>query len=278
VNLLAGRAVRRAMHPFVPEELGEAFSLDGALSHGLLPIVWDSEDRDETLSTYAQMYLKEEIQAEALVRNLPGFARFLPVAALCHGQTMNVSNIARETGVARTTVVSYLEIIEETLLGFKVPAYEAKLRVRERALPKWYWADPGIVRAMRRASGPPSAEERGALLEGLVAQTIRAYRDYRDVCDEISYWGVSRQSSVEVDFILQRGKNICAVEAKAGRVFMESWCKGLRALSELGGVRRRLIVYPSGPQLETDDGIEVMPFARFASLLADGALWNAAER
>ena len=92
VNLLAGRALYRAMHPFIPEELGEQFALDDALQHGLLPIVWDSEDRAETLIAYTQMYLKEEIQAEALVRNLPGFARFLPVAALFHGQTLNVTN------------------------------------------------------------------------------------------------------------------------------------------------------------------------------------------
>src|SRR6266699_5236483 len=85
VNLLAGRALRRAMHPCVPEELGAHFDLDAALRFGLLPIVWDSTAKDETLTAYAQLYLKEEIQAEALVRNLPGFARFLPLAALFHG-------------------------------------------------------------------------------------------------------------------------------------------------------------------------------------------------
>ena len=139
VNLLAGRALRRSMHPFVPEELGEQFDLEEILRYGSLPIVWDSTAKQETLSAYAQLYLKEEIQAEALVRNLPGFARFLPIAALFHGQTVNVTNIAREAGVARTTVTGYLDILEETLLCFRLPAYEAKLRVRERRLPKWYW-------------------------------------------------------------------------------------------------------------------------------------------
>jgi hypothetical protein len=84
VNLLAGRALNRAMHPFVPEELGGRFELDSALQYGLMPIVFDSEAKAETLSAYSQFYLKEEIQAEALVMNLPGFARFLPVAALFH--------------------------------------------------------------------------------------------------------------------------------------------------------------------------------------------------
>lgn len=95
VNLLAGRALRRIMHPFTPEELGRHFNLDQALQFGLLPIVWDSPQKSETLNAYSQLYLKEEIQAEALVRNLPGFARFLPVAALFHGQVINVTNIAR---------------------------------------------------------------------------------------------------------------------------------------------------------------------------------------
>ena len=145
VNLLAGRALNRSMHPFVPEELGESFDVDNALQFGLLPIVWDSVEKSETLTAYAQLYLKEEIQAEALVRNLSGFARFLPIAALYQGQTLNVSNIAREAGIARTTVVGYLEILEETLLCFRLPAFEAKMRVRERKLFKWYWCDPGLV-------------------------------------------------------------------------------------------------------------------------------------
>ena len=273
VNLLAGRALHRAMHPFVPEELGEQFELDNAMRYGLLPIVWDSEARDETIAAYARMYLKEEIQAEALVRNLPGFARFLPLAALFHGQAMNVTNIAREAGVARTTVAGYLEILEETLLCFQLPAYEAKLRVRERKLPKWYWCDPGIVRAMNRTSGPPGPEERGALFEGLVAQLIRAYRDYRHLCDEFFYWGTARQSQTEVDFLLMRDGEFTAIEVKAGNTFAETWCKGLRAVADLKGLRRRLVVYTGGTELRTEDSIEVLPFSRFSELLAADALW-----
>lgn len=272
VNLLAGRALQRFMHPFVPEELGAHFDLKEALENGLLPIVWDSFDKPETLSAYTQLYLKEEIQAEALVRNLQGFARFLPIAALFHGQTINVTNIARESGVARTTVNGYLDILEETLLCFRVPAYEAKLRVRERKLPKWYWCDPGIVRAMKRSTGNVSAEEKGALFEGLVAQILRAYRDYRNLWDRISYWAPVHKSSVEVDFLLQRGPELIAVEVKSGRTFTESWCKGLRAVASIPGLRRRIIVYPDGPRLKTQDGIEVFPFQLFSDQLAEGTL------
>jgi len=219
VNLLAGRALLRSMHPFVPEELGEQFDLEEMLRYGSLPIVWDSTAKQETLSAYAQLYLKEEIQAEALVRNLPGFARFLPIAALFHGQTVNVTNIAREAGVARTTVMGYLDILEETLLCFRLPAYEAKLRVRERRLPKWYWCDPGIVRSMKRVTNTLAPEEKGSLFEGMVAQVLRAYKDYRGMFDDMYYWAPSARSAMEVDFILVRGSGLIAVEAKSGSTF-----------------------------------------------------------
>jgi len=274
VNLLAGRAFHRTMHPFTPEELGTEFCLEAALTHGLLPIVWSSRERDEALSAYVQMYLKEEIQAEALVRNLAGFARFLPLAALFHGQAMNVANVAREAGVARTTVIGHLEILEETLLCFRVPGYEAKLRVRERRHPKWYWCDPGLIRAMKRSRGTPTPEERGALFEGLVAQMIRAYRDYRGLCDDFFYWSPPHGGGMEVDFLLRRGDEFLAVEVKSGRRFDESWCRGLRAVSGLAGLRRRMVVYPEGPRLRTTDGIDILPFSVFSERLASASLWG----
>ncbi len=273
VNLLAGRALHRSMHPFVPEELGAHFDLEDFLQRGSLPIVWDSTARQETLTAYAQLYLKEEIQAEALVRNLSGFARFLPIAALFHGQAINVTNIAREAGVARTTVAGYLDILEETLLCFRLPAYEAKLRVRERKLPKWYWCDSGVVRAMKRVTGPLVPEERGALFEGMVAQLIRAYKDYRGICDEMYYWAPSGRSEVEVDFILVRGADRIAIAAKSGTIFTDKWCNGLRAVEPLKGLQRRIIVYSGEQVLRTKDGIDVLPLQNFADQLATDALW-----
>jgi len=274
VNLLAGRALQRSMHPFVPEELGDRFAVEEALRYGLLPIVWDSTAKEETLAAYAQLYLKEEIQAEALVRNLPGFARFLPVAAIAHGQIINVTNIAREAGVARTTVAGYLDILEETLLCFRLPAYEAKLRVRERKLPKWYWCDPGIVRAMKRAKGDLIAEEKGALFEGMVAQLLRAYKDYCGSFDEMYYWAPIGQPTTEIDFLLVRGSDLVAIEAKSGSTFNEGWCKGLRAVAKLKGLQRRIIVYPRGPILRTEDGIDIFPLQHFSDLLSGDEVFD----
>ena len=268
VNLLAGRALHRSMHPFVPEEVGDQFDLEASLRYGLLPIVWDSSAKQETLSAYTRLYLKEEIQTEALVRNLPGFARFLPIAALYHGQTVNVTTIAREAGVARTTVNGYLDVLEETLLCFRLPAYEAKLRVRERRHPKWYWCDSGIVRAMKQTTGMVAPEEKGALFEGMVAQLLRAYRDYRGLYDNMYYWAPSGRSATEVDFILVRGTELIAIEVKSGKTFTDAWCKGLRAVASLKGLQQRIIVYPNGPVLRTKEGIDVLPFQEFADRIA----------
>lgn len=273
VNLLGGRAVERFMHPFLPAELGDRFSLENALRFGLLPVVMASEDREESLAAYARLYLREEIQAEALVRNLPGFARFLPVAALAHARTVNTANIARECGVARTTVVGYIEILEATLMCFRLPAFEAKLRVRERKLPKLYWFDPGVVRAVSGARGEVHPQERGELFEGLVAQVIRASRDAFQACDGFHYWAPAEAARTEVDFLLTRSRGRVAVEAKSGARFDESWCRGLRAISGLAGLRRRMIVSPQGPRQKTRDGIEVVPFHEFARMLAEDGLW-----
>jgi predicted AAA+ superfamily ATPase len=122
VNLLAGRALTQTMYPLLPAELGRDFDLDAVLRFGSLAIVWDADSKREVLEAYVQTYLKEEIQAEALARNVAGFSRFLPVAALFHGQALNASALARDAGVFRMTVSGYLDILEDTLLAFRLPA------------------------------------------------------------------------------------------------------------------------------------------------------------
>lgn len=272
-NMLAGRAAERAMHPFLPEELGSKFDLEQTLRWGTLPVVWTAADRRDALEAYAQLYLREEIQAEALVHNLPGFARFLPVAALFHGQVLNVASVARDAGVARNTVSGYLQILQDTLLAFTLPAYQARLRVREQKHPKLYWVDPGLPRAMKRQLGPVTAEERGPLFEGWVATLLRAYRDYRRLFDEWFYWAPGKGSGIEVDFVLQRGEDLIAIEAKTSRQFSEAVVKGLRALEGLRNLRRRILVYLGERPGKTRDGIEIMPVRNFVHLIETGSLF-----
>ena len=271
-NLLAGRASRKAMYPLVPGELGADFKLDDVLRYGSIPLVWTAEDRREVLESYTQLYLREEIRAEAVVRNLPGFVRFLPVAALLHGQTLNVTGIARDAGVARTTVSGYLDVLEDTLLTWRLPAYEAKLRVRERRRPKLYWVDPGLVRAVKRQFGPVSMEERGALFEGWILSLLRAHAEEQPVFDDIHYWAPV-ESKTEVDFLLSRGNEYLAIEAKAASRYNTGLLKGLRAISELPRLVRRVLVYDGGRAFRTEDGIDVWPVKRFLKALQTDSLW-----
>jgi hypothetical protein len=194
----------------------------------------------------------------------------LPIAALFHAQTLNVSSLARDAGVARTTVHGYLEILEDTLFTFRVPAFEARLRVRERRSPKLYWIDPGLVRAVRGDRGPPDAESIGRLFEGWIAQLLRAYRDYRGICDDIAYWAPAEANETEVDFVLRRGRELLAVEAKASRRWKSQFSRGLRATGEMPEITRRIVVYLGDQTLRVDDGIEVHPLPRFLEELEGG--------
>lgn len=271
-NLLAGRASRKAMYPLVPRELGADFKLDDVLRYGSIPLVWTAGDRREVLESYTQLYLREEIRAEAVVRNLPGFVRFLPVAALLHGQTLNVTGIARDAGVARTTVSGYLDVLEDTLLTWRLPAYEAKLRVRERRRPKLYWVDPGLVRAVKRQFGPVSMEERGALFEGWILSLLRAHTEEQPVFDDIHYWAPV-ESRTEVDFLLTRDNEYLAIEAKAANRYNTGLLKGLRAVRDLPRLVRRVLVYDGDRAFRTEDDIDVWPVSRFLEALQTDGLW-----
>jgi predicted AAA+ superfamily ATPase len=273
VNLLAGRALWREMFPLTPEELAEEFDLNRTLEVGALPLVLGSDAPWETLRAYVQLYLREEIRGEALVRNLPGFARFLPVAALFHGQLVNVAGLARDAGVARTTVEGYLEVLEDTLLARRLPAFAARLRARERKHPKLYWVDPGVVRVAKGATGAVAPEEAGPLFEGWVHTLLRTYMAERELADELAYWAPAESRQREVDFVLRRGSELCALEVKAARRVHPQDMAGLRAIAELPGLRRRVLVHRGDRPTRTEDGIDAWPVATFLEALASGGLW-----
>ncbi len=271
-NLLAGRALHKTMHPLTPAELREDFDLDTALRYGTIPLVWTASDRREALRSYTQLYLREEIRAEAAVRNLSGFVRFLPVAALMHAQTVNAAAISRDAGVARPTVNGFLEILEDTLLAVRLPAFEALLRVRERRRPKLYWADPGLVRAVKRQFGPVTAEERGALLEGWVLGLLQAHNQHQRIYDGIGYWAAT-ESSAEVDFVLSREGEHLAIGVKSTSRYNTTMLKGLRAVADLPGLARRVLVYGGRRGFATDEGIDVWPLDHLHQALNSDQLW-----
>jgi predicted AAA+ superfamily ATPase len=195
------------------------------------------------------------------------------VAALFHGQVINISGLARDAATARTTIEGYLGILQDTLVATLVPGFETKLRARERQHPKLYWVDPGLARAAKQQLGPVGAEERGPLLEGLVLNILRAHNSHSDLFDEVFYWAPAQARLTEVDFVLRRGRDFLAVEVKAQPRFSTPQLAGLRAISDLPRVTRRVLVYLGDRQLRTEDGIDVWPLDRFAVAVADRSLW-----
>ena len=262
VNLLAGRADRYFMYPFTAKELGSDFDLMQALRFGTMPLIQNQKEKQKALNSYVQMYLKEEIKAEALVRNLPGFARFLPVLALYHGQVLNVSATARDAGVSRSTVNGFLDIMEDTLLLNKLPAYSPKLRVREIKHPKIYWIDSGIVRSARKHTGPVSQMEKGSLFEAYIYMCLKMKMEYEGAFDEMYYWSSGTAKNVEVDFLLQKGSELTAIEVKTSKRVRPEDLKGLKAIADLKGVQQRILVYLGTTHLQKS-GIEILPFSVF---------------
>ena len=270
VNFLGGRAGIKYLYPFIPEELGDDFNLDEALQYGLLPIVFSSYDRTDKLKDYVQTYLKEEIKSEALVRNLPSFVRFLEVAGLYHGQIINMSAIAREVNIDRRSVSEFFSILEDTMLGFFLPAYSSKLKLRQQKASKFYFIDTGIARTVKKNFDSVSVEEKGFLFEGLVAQILRAYGDYYNLYDDIYYWSSLETKQTEVDFILKKGKDLIAIEVKAKtQVSSRDYSKGLKVMAKLPNVRKRILVYMGRAIRKTEEGIDIWPFDFFCKNLKE---------
>ena len=273
VNLLAGRALNLSMYPLTPHELGTEFELERVLRFGSIPLIWCSSNPQSTLQSYTELYLREEIRTEGLVRNLGGFVRFLPIAALMHGQELNVSGIARDAGVARSTVEGYLAILEDSLLTFRLPGYTPRLKVRERRGAKLYWVDPGLVRATKRQFGEITEEERGSLFEGWVLTLLRTYNLDLSVFHDIHYWSPTN-SKTEVDFILRLNSSLLALEVKSSRRFNTRLLKGLRTIADLPNLEKRILVYRGEMSFRTDDGIHVWTVNDFIDRLHTKRIWD----
>lgn len=218
VDLLGGRAAVRSMHPFLAAELGEEFDLPRALSIGLLPLVWTATDPDDVLGAYVGPYLREEVQAEGMVRNLGAFSRFLEAMSFAHGGVLNLSSVARDCGVRRSTAEGYFEVLEDLMLSFRVPAFTRRAKRHVTSKPKVYVFDVGVYRSLR-PSGPldPREEIEGAALEGLVAQHLRAWCETARGGHRLFYWRT--KSGREVDFVVYGETGIFAFEVKrSGRV------------------------------------------------------------
>jgi predicted AAA+ superfamily ATPase len=270
-NLLGGRALRYELHGLTAGELGEQFDLDRLLNHGYLPRIYASDRPRQLLDSYVGDYLREEVAAEGLVRNLAVFSEFLNVAALSDCEQVNYANIARDCGVSGHTVKNHFSILEDTLLGRWLPAYRARPKRRVIGAPKWYFADVGVVnRLARRGRLVPGSELYGKAFENWLFHELLAYIAYRDVDAELAYWRLA--SGIEVDFIVNDMQ--LAIEAKATRKVSSQHLKGLRHLvKDHPYTGRRFIVSLEVRARKLEDGIEILPAETFVQLLWDGSLF-----
>lgn len=264
LNLLGGRARTKRLHPLCYRELAQEFDLVKALDRGLLPSLYFSDSPYEDLQAYVGTYLKEEIAAEAVVRNLPAFSRFLTVAALCNGQMLNYSKIASDAQVPKSTVQEYFHILRDTLLGDDLPAWRRTEKRKPLATAKFYWFDVGIVRHLqRRRQLQEGSPEFGEAFEAYLHHELKTYCDYEGVPD-LAYWRST--SDFEVDFILN---DRTAIEAKAKTNVSDRDLRGLRALREERLLKHYIVV-----SLETVprcvDGIEILPWQEFLARLWEG--------
>jgi uncharacterized protein len=263
-NLLGGRARQRFFHPLVYAEIGEKdFDLLRAFNHGLLPYHYLSDNPDEDLASYVGLYLTEEISAEGISRNIPGFSRFLAVAAAANGQLIDYSNIGSDAQVKRQTVQNWYQVLSDTLLGFEVLPYTDTSIRKAISTAKYFFCDTGIVRALRQL---PTLKERnkefGDFFEHFIALELRAWLSYRSPRGSLNFWRST--SGFEVDFILNEE---LAIEVKSSKNIQPKHLKGLKALKEEKIFKRYIVVCQEEKARQTTDGIEILPWRDFLSEL-----------
>lgn len=273
-NLLPGRVVNRQFFPLTAAELGDDFRIEPILRWGTLPTIRadaaNERERIELLDAYVHNYLTQEIRAEAVVKELEPFSRFLDVAALANGQVTNVSSLARDAGVARPTVQGYFEVLIDTLLGCWLPAWQPRSRVKEVRHPKFYFFDPGVVRAITgRLRDAPSEQERGVLLETYVLHELRAAMNLQSSGGQLSYWRTP--SGSEVDFVWTRANRSVGIEVKSGSRWRQHDGAALKQLVEQKTVRRGVATYLGEARLR-DGPLEVLPIAEFLRRLEAGKI------
>lgn len=264
-NLLGGRAIRHELFGLVSTELEVPVDLPRWLNHGYLPRHYLSTDPGRLLRAYVDDYLKEEIAAEGLIRNLPAFANFLSAAALSDTELVNYTNIARECAVSANAVKEYFQILVDTLLGRFLPAYTRRPKRRVIQAPKFYFADVGVVNQLaRRGKLQIGSELFGKALENLVHHELVAFREYRGHDWDLAYWRLA--SGIEVDFIV--GTMHAAIEVKSTVRAGDHHLAGLRALRvDHQQVGRRILVCTEPKRRVTADGIEILPVTVFLDRL-----------
>lgn len=237
-NTLGGRAFPVFLYPFVSAEIPN-FDIDHAVTYGMIPPHYLAKNPSRLLAGYIDIYLKEEIKEEALVRNLDAFQRFLEVAALTDGEIVNNNNIAQDCGVHATTVDAYFDILEDTLMGYRLPAFRKVMKRRLMQAPKFYYFDIGVANhLLHRKEMQRGSVDYGHAFEHLVIQEIYAWLHYTNSDEKFSYWRT--YTGLEVDAVI--GDARIAIEIKSVEEVQTRHLKGLKAFGEEHPDSRKMIV------------------------------------
>jgi len=251
IDLLAGRAIQRTLHPFMAAEL-PSFDLTHALNIGLLPLAMSAPDPQEVLSAYVNLYIDEEVRAEGLTRNVGNFSRFLEAVSFSHASQINLAAVARDCAVERKTVAGYVEILEDLLLAFRLPVFRKRAKRKTVSHDKFYFFDAGVFRSIR-PKGPLDRREEidGGALEGLVAQHLRAWIAYSLGKHELYFWRT--QAGSEVDFIVYGEHGFWAVEVKNSAQVDRKELRSLKSFTDDYPEAEALLLYRGNERLRVDD-------------------------
>ena len=265
-NLLGGRAIRKTLHPLVSLEIPD-FDIDKAVNVGMLPRHYLASSPAKRIQAYVGDYLQQEVIAEALVRNLDSFTRFMEVAALSDGEMVNYTKIASECGVSSKTVKEYFVILQETLLGYMLPAYTKTVKRRVQVAPKFYYFDVGITNyLLHRDLLRRGTAEYGHAFEHLIVQEVMAYMDYSESMKGLSFWH-TQNNAYEVDLVV--GNAEVALEIKSSDNITTSHLKGLKAFGE-EHPDCKLIVVSLEERPRMMNGVEIWPAQIFLKRLWEG--------
>ncbi len=263
-NLLPGRVQVHQLHPLLLAELAGDADLERVMAHGSLPGIYaetDARERAAMLRAYAHTYLREEIQAEALVRDVGGYSRLLDLVAASSGRIVNLAALSRDVGIGHETARRYLDVMRDTLVAFDVPAFAGSDRASLVAHPKTFLFDCGVRNALlRRPLDRVLDDDRGLLLEHVVGYELHRRIGTHWPDGRLSHYRTKH--GAEVDFVLEIGRERWGIEVKAGRHVHRADLSGLESLAARARLARRVVVF-LGARAQSIDGVDVLPLDRF---------------
>ena len=271
-NLLGGRASQKFFYPLIYSE-HHIDKWDDILRFGTLPEslnLKSIKQKIEFLEAYSLTYLREEIQQEAVVKNISSFSNFLDIASLCNAQTINMSSLARDSGVARTTIMGYFQALEDTLIGSWLPVWRSKARVKTVVHPKFFFFDTGVTRTLSgQLRKPLQTQEKGFLLETYLLHELKAWNQIHNWEAKIKFW--KTYYNTEIDFILEIKNKKIGLELKSSQTWRKEFGKHLKKAKEEKFIDRAMGIYLGSKNLKTDF-LDVYTLKNFLKILEKNTL------